>query len=441
MAETFFKEVQMCRKILLVLLILVVTAGSLSAQSVDIPERKRNNIIVASYNIKWLGEWPHEYDSLAAVIQHFDVCGILEVTDEDGLPPLIEALEDKTGRDWGYVYGIRTHRPGGSYQEAYAAVWRRDRVELGDGVVSGIWDWEEAFRNDPFIVSFKRRNFDFNLLLIHTRWSSDTCGTRAGEVATIAKQINWMRTFLQERDIILAGDFNYSGSSDAMIAMADSAGLTQIDPNHASAHKNLGVAYNEQGRAEEAIIEFETYLQLQPDAPDRKAVEEEIAKLKGPTARPGAEYRHPVGGYSLRYPDGWYYAESETQVLFAESEEALEVIGKEAPGVIFHAAPLTEIAESLGLTEITDPAETLEAIAKKLKMETGEIETGQVAGYPAALTDISGTFEDVPHKGGLVVYLVEERVVYGVALVPPDQWDSFRPTFVTMVNSLSFFEP
>jgi hypothetical protein len=148
-----------------------------------------------------------------------------------------------------------------------------------------------------------------------------------------------------------------------------------------------------------------------------------------------------VGGYSLRYPDGWYYAESETQVLFAESEEALEVIGKEAPGVIFHAAPLTEIAESLGLTEITDPAETLEAIAKKLEMETGEIETGQVAGYPAALTDISGTFEDVPHKGGLVVYLVEERVVYGVALAPPDQWEAFRPTFVTMVNSLSFFEP
>ena len=148
-----------------------------------------------------------------------------------------------------------------------------------------------------------------------------------------------------------------------------------------------------------------------------------------------------MGGYSLRYPDGWYYAESETQVLFAESEEALEVIGKEAPGAIFHAAPLTEIAESLSLTEITDPAETLEAIAKKLKMETGEIETGQVAGYPAALTDISGTFEDAPHKGGLVVYLVEERVVYGVALAPPDQWEAFRPTFVTMVNSLSFFEP
>ncbi|MDH4135137.1 MAG: tetratricopeptide repeat protein [Anaerolineae bacterium] len=232
----------------------------------------------------------------------------------------------------------------------------------------------------------------------------------------------------------LGNAYYHQGRLDEAIAKWEA--ITQIDPNHADAHKNLGVAYNEQGRAEEAIVEFETYLQLRPDAPDRKAVEEEIAKLKE-----SAEYRHPVGGYSLRYPDGWYYAESETQVLFAESEEALEVIGKEAPGVIFHAAPLTEIAESLGLTEITDPAETLEAIAKKLKMETGEIETGQVAGYPAALTDISGTFEDVPHKGGLVVCLVEERVVYGVALVPPDQWDAFRPIFIAMVNSLSFFEP
>jgi tetratricopeptide (TPR) repeat protein len=201
-------------------------------------------------------------------------------------------------------------------------------------------------------------------------------------------------------------------------AIAEWEAVTQIDPNHANAHYNLGVAYREQGRAEEAIVEFETYLQLRPNAPDRTTVEQDIAKLKESAVGQAAEYRHPVGGYSVLYSEGWYYEESKTQVIFAESEEALKVVGKEAPGVIFHAAPLTEIAESLGLTEITDSAETLEAIAKKLKMETGEIETGQVAGYPAALTDISGTFEDVPHKGGLVVYLVEERV-----------------------NSLSFFEP
>ncbi len=219
-------------------------------------------------------------------------------------------------------------------------------------------------------------------------------------------------------------------------AIAEYQAVTQSDPNHANTHKNLGLAYRELGQFDKAIAEFETYLQLWPNAPDRAAVEKEIVKLKV-----SAEYRNAVGGYSLRYPKGWYYAESETQVEFAESKAAYEAGTDEYPIVLFAALPLTETAEGLGLTEVTDPAETLEAMARKFKMETDEIETGQVAGYPAALADISGTFEDVPHKGGLVVYLVEERVVYGVALAPPDRWEAFRPTFVTMVNSLSFFEP
>jgi tetratricopeptide (TPR) repeat protein len=215
----------------------------------------------------------------------------------------------------------------------------------------------------------------------------------------------------------------------------------EIEPDRASTHQNLGMAYAEQGKAEEAIVEFETYLQLQPDAPDRAAVEEEIAKLKEQAAAPGAEYRNAAGGYSLRYPEGWYYTEDEAQVIFAESEEALEAAPEEAPMVILIAGPLSEIAESLNLEEITDPVVALKAMAKNLEAEIGEVETGKVADYPAALTAISGTFEGVSYQGGLAVVLVEERVVYGVALAPPDQWESFRPTFVTMVNSLSFFEP
>jgi hypothetical protein len=205
----------MLQRISLILIILAVAASSVAAQTDVLPTRKNNNLIVASYNIKWLGDWPHNYDSLGTVIELFDVCGILELDVEYGLRDLVAALENK----------------------AYAAVWRKDRVQLGDGVVSGIWDWEEAFRNDPFMVSFRRKNFDFSLLLIHTRWSSDSCGTRAGEVFTIARQMNWMRTFLPERDIILAGDFNYPSDSTAMMAMADSAGLVQIDPSHKSTFK------------------------------------------------------------------------------------------------------------------------------------------------------------------------------------------------------------
>jgi len=41
----------------------------------------------------------------------------------------------------------------------------------------------------------------------------------------------------------------------------------------------------------------------------------------------------------------------------------------------------------------------------------------------------------------MAVVLVEEKLLYGAVLAPPDQWEAFRPTFVDMVNSLSFFEP
>lgn len=100
----------------------------------------------------------HKLDKLAEVIENFDVCGILEVKKESEVAELAEALHTRTNHDWGYVYGIRTHRPHGTYHEAYAAVWRRDRVQLGNGVISNIWDLEDAFRNDPFIVSFKVRS-------------------------------------------------------------------------------------------------------------------------------------------------------------------------------------------------------------------------------------------------------------------------------------------
>ncbi|NIO68747.1 MAG: hypothetical protein GTN71_06810, partial [Anaerolineae bacterium] len=50
-------------------------------------------------------------------------------------------------------------------------------------------------------------------------------------------------------------------------------------------------------------------------------------------------------------------------------------------------------------------------------------------------------YKGTPCRGGLAVVLVEERGIIAISLAPPDQWEAFRPTFVTMLNSLSFVEP
>ena len=216
---------------------IAICTGNSAAQDYAIPQRTDSNIIVASYNIKWFGNDPHDLDKLAMVIENFDVCGIEEVKKESEVKRLAQALNQRTGYDWGYVYGVRTHRPHGSYYEAYAAVWRRDRVQLGNGLISNVWDSQESYRNDPYVVSFIRHNFDFALVLIHTRWSNDVDGTRSREVQEIGKFVNWIRRFLNERDIILAGDFNYSGGSQVMTDMAQATGFTQIDPNAKSTFK------------------------------------------------------------------------------------------------------------------------------------------------------------------------------------------------------------
>ncbi len=220
--------------------IIVITsaAGIARAEGYAVPQRTDDNVVVASYNIKWLGQTTHDLDKLAKVIEKFDVCGILEVKKESEVAKLADALKQKTNKEWGYVYGIRTHRPGGNYHEAYAAVWRQDRVQLGNGIISNFWDLEESYRNDPFVVSFKRKNFDFSLVLIHTRWSNDADGNRETEVKMLAEHLNWMRSFVDERDFILAGDFNYSGTHNTMESMAEEADLIQIDANAKSTFKS-----------------------------------------------------------------------------------------------------------------------------------------------------------------------------------------------------------
>ena len=115
---------------LIVSLLAVAVSAAALAQTADIPARTDNNLIVAVYNIQWLGQKEHDLGKLADVIEHFDVTGIVEVKKEDAVANLVAELETKTGKDWGYTFGVRTHRPYGAYHETYAVVWRTDRVTL-----------------------------------------------------------------------------------------------------------------------------------------------------------------------------------------------------------------------------------------------------------------------------------------------------------------------
>jgi len=227
---------------------------------------------------------------------------------------------------------------------------------------------------------------------------------------------------------------------DAAIAAYQEA--IKADPNYLDAYENLGTVYARQGRLEEAIVQFETFLELAPsDDPGREQVEGWLAELKGATEGAGSEYNNAANGYSISYPAGWYYIEEEDRTSFAESKEDYEASTLESPLITILLTPLAQTAEGFGLDESAAPTEFLQVMTERVGAEVEEMEGLQIAGYPAAVAATSGTVMDSPYSGNMLMILVEERIFLIEAIAPPDQWGDFRPTFVDMVNSLTFFEP
>ena len=210
-----------------------------------------------------------------------------------------------------------------------------------------------------------------------------------------------------------------------------------IDPDHAMAHYNLGIIHRDQGEAAEAIRAFEAYLRLRPDAENRAMVEEEIANLSEPGM---VEYANAAGGYSLLYPEGWYYAENGTEVGLAPSKEDYQASSLESPLITVITWPLDEATQNFGLEGTPGPEDFLESIAPALGVDIGQVERAEISGYPAAFAATSGSLDDAPVRGDLIIILSEETLFLAEALARPDEWGAFRPTFVDMINSVSFLE-
>lgn len=216
-----------------------------TAQIATVPAQTPDNVIVGFYNIKWFGHQDQDLAKLARVIQNFDICVVLEVKRESNLQKLHHALEKQSGQeDWNYTFGMRSRSLANHYFEAYAVFWNETRVQLGQGLVGGIWDFKDQFRHDPYIASFKADDFDFSLFAVHTRWSNDTFGTRDSELKAIAEQVRFLANFLPESDIIVGGDFNYPADEPKMEAMADAGNLVLISKNEPTTFKKNGQSYN-----------------------------------------------------------------------------------------------------------------------------------------------------------------------------------------------------
>jgi endonuclease/exonuclease/phosphatase family metal-dependent hydrolase len=181
------------KKILLILSILSFVSFSSTAK-------------IASFNALRLGESNKDYKLMANVISQFELIGLVEVMNKNGIENLVRALEKETVQKWGYH--ISPYSVGSSnYKEYYGYVWQKDKVEFIKE--SGFYPNEDEYSREPYGADFKIGNFDFTLVLVHIIFGKDEAGRRSEIFKLNRVYDHFQNQDLDENDIIIAGDFNF----------------------------------------------------------------------------------------------------------------------------------------------------------------------------------------------------------------------------------------
>lgn len=168
---------------------------------------------IASFNTLRLGKSQKDYTLMAQTLEMFDIAGLIEVMDVEGVEKLVNALNKISEEKWDYH--ISPYPVGkNSYKEYFAYVWKKDKVEFLKE--RGFYkDLENKFARPPYGADFKIGEFDFTFVLVHSIFGKNESLRRAE-----AFKMNEVYDYFQnmdskENDIIIAGDFNLSGFDEA----------------------------------------------------------------------------------------------------------------------------------------------------------------------------------------------------------------------------------
>jgi len=182
-------------KILIVFLFIVITIFS------------RETAYVASFNTLHLGWKGKNYKKTAEALVYFDLIGLQEVMNEDGMKELKKELEKATKAKWDYFI-TEKNVGSGSYKEYFGYIWQKNKVTMLKKYGFFPNTSEISFERPPYGADFKIGEFDFTFVLFHNIF-----GNSKSERQLEASYLNDVCIYFQdingdEDDVILAGDFN-----------------------------------------------------------------------------------------------------------------------------------------------------------------------------------------------------------------------------------------
>jgi hypothetical protein len=167
---------------------------------------------IGSFNMLHVGERAEkDYKKLARIVGQFDLCGVLELENEQALRDLTAALGP------GFRHVISEREAGdparkGTF-EYYGFVYRSSKVAPFDGPVGFFPDEDGIFSREPFFASFRSGKFDFTMTLLHAE-SPGNSSRLTRELEHLPDVFRYVRELdTNEDDVLLAGDFNRSPST------------------------------------------------------------------------------------------------------------------------------------------------------------------------------------------------------------------------------------
>lgn len=200
-----------------------------------VPSSKLDQTLnIATWNIREFGKKRRSEAAIhyiAEIMGQFDLISVVELRDDlTDLGRVLEVL----GPYWRAVYSDVIPDSGGNRERIAFVYDKRNvvfnglaaeasppRIRKGEEYLSEISWWRS-----PYLASFRSGSFDFVILTAHVRWG-DSTEARRKELQSIAEWIDRKQKEknVEDKDLIVTGDFNVPSRTDALFKALTSRGL------------------------------------------------------------------------------------------------------------------------------------------------------------------------------------------------------------------------
>jgi len=161
---------------------------------------------IASFNILRLGAAKKDMTQTAKILQGFDIVGLVEVINRDGVEELVDELNKQSNEKWDYhisPFGVGSSK----YKEYFAYVYRKNKVKFikSEGFYK---NGKSSLLREPYGATFQIGNFDFTFVLVHTIYGNNEAQRKAENFKMVDVYNYFQDRDEKENDIFIAGDFN-----------------------------------------------------------------------------------------------------------------------------------------------------------------------------------------------------------------------------------------